>query len=164
MSVLALAKRLGYTADMRKAARAIIIEDGKLLVMRRDKHGDIYFTLVGGVVDDSESIEQALVREVKEETGLNVTALRLVYVEEHPAPYNEQYIYLCHIGPHADVAIQDGSEEGFMNRMNGNTHQPMWVDGSAFATLAFRTPQLQTAMLEAFRKGFPTQPVKLTDR
>jgi len=147
---------------MRTAARAIIIENGKILVMQRKKHGDEYFTLVGGLANDDESIEQALVREVKEETGMDVVAVRLVYVEKHPAPYNEQYIYLCEVAPHPDVAVQDSSEEGYMNRLQANMHQPMWVETRAFAELPFRTPQLQEAMLRAFAKGFPSQPVTLS--
>jgi ADP-ribose pyrophosphatase YjhB (NUDIX family) len=146
---------------MGKAARAIIIEGNKLLIMHRNKYGSQYFTLVGGRVNENETIEQALVREVKEETGLVVRAARLVFVEHHPEPYNEQYIFLCEVEPHADVAIQDSSEEGFMNKLEANLHQPLWTDLKAFSTIAFRTPQLQTAIITALKKGFPSEPIKL---
>ena len=146
---------------MRKAVRAIIIEDNKVLVMHRNKYGSQYYTLVGGQVHENESLEQALVREVQEETGLTVTAARLVYSESHPQPYNEQYIYLCNVGPHSDVAIQEGSEEGEMNQYDMNTHKPFWVGPQAFANLPFRTPQLQEAIVKAFKKGFPKEPVQL---
>lgn len=155
---------------MRKAARAIIIEDGKILVMYRSKHGSEYYTLVGGQLKEGETPEQALVREVHEETGMIVTAHRLVFIEEHAAPYNEQYIYLCELAPHGDAAIQEWSEEGFMNRMDANIHKPVWARIDSFSKLQFRTPQLQDAIVKAltpkgklFRKteGFPEQPVKL---
>jgi ADP-ribose pyrophosphatase YjhB (NUDIX family) len=71
---------------MSKAARAIIIDGERFLVMYRNKYGSEYFTLVGGRVGESETVEQALMREVKEETGLDVTAARLVFIEEHPEP------------------------------------------------------------------------------
>ena len=146
---------------MGKAARAIIIENGNILVMHRNKHGSEYFTLVGGRVSEAETTEQGLVREVMEETGLRVTSHRLVYVEEHPEPYNEQYIYLCEVAPHSDIAIQETSEEGFMNRININTHTPLWASLKSFQGLAFRTPQLQAAIVEALKKGFPKESVKL---
>ena len=146
---------------MRKAARAIIIENGNLLVMHRNKYGSQYYTLVGGRINDHETPEQGLVREIREETGLTVTAARLVYIEEHASPYNEQYIYLCDVAPHADVAIQEYSEEGMMNKYDMNTHQPHWVSARAFGNLPFRTPQLQEAIITAFKKGFPKDPVKL---
>lgn len=146
---------------MGKAARAIIIEDGKILVMHRNKYGSEYFTLVGGRAKEGESLEQTLVREVKEETGLDVTKARLAFVEEHPEPYNDQYIYLCEVAPHESIAIQDTSEEAFMNRLDLNTHKPVWVHAGAFARLQFRTPQLYNAIKEALRKGFPAEPKKL---
>lgn len=146
---------------MNKAARAIIIEDNKILVMYRNKYGSEYFTLVGGRVNDKESVEQALVREVKEETGLEITDARQVYTEKHPSPYNEQYIFLCKVAPHKSVAIEDTSEEGFMNRININVHKPLWAELSAFARLNFRTPQLQVAIVKAIKNGFPTEPVNL---
>jgi ADP-ribose pyrophosphatase len=146
---------------MRKAVRAIVIEDGKLLVMHRNKEGSQYHTLVGGQVKDGESLEQALSREVLEETGLKVTRSRLVYVEEHPHPYNEQYIYLADVAPHSDVAIQEFSEEGVMNQFGINMHQPFWVSRQSFPGIAFRTPLLQEAIAHALKKGFPEEPVKL---
>ena len=146
---------------MGKAARAIIIEGDKILVMHRHKHGSEYFTLVGGKVNDNETTEQALVREIKEETGLEVTNYQLVYFEEHPEPYNQQYIFLCHVAPHGDVAIQEYSEEDQLNHMDMNRHKPMWVPLSSFSGLQFRTPQLHNAINQALYNGFPAQPVKL---
>ena len=146
---------------MNKAVRAIIIEDNKVLVMHRNKFGSQYYTLVGGRINNGETPEQALVREVKEETGMTVTAATLLYTEKHPLPYNEQFIYMCNVDSHDAVAIQDDSEEGTMNKYDMNTHQPHWVSPKAFAGLSFRTPQLQQAMVHAFKKGFPKEPIEL---
>lgn len=146
---------------MSKAVRAIIIEDDQMLVMRRNKYGSEYFTLIGGQVKENETLEEALVREIKEETGLTITSARPVYYEPHPAPYNEQFIYLCEIASHGDIKIQEMSEEGQMNRLDMNVHTPMWIGTRSFERLNFRTPQLQTALAEAFKKGFPSQVTKL---
>jgi ADP-ribose pyrophosphatase YjhB (NUDIX family) len=146
---------------MHRAARAIIIEGNNLLLMHREKEGTKYFTLVGGRIQDSETIEQGLVREVKEETGLDVVSARLVFVEEHPEPYNEQYIYLCEVGPHESVEIQSVSEESAMNKLGMNVHTLMWAGARSFPGIPFRTPQLQAAIVKGLKKGFPTQPVKI---
>jgi len=140
---------------MKQAARAIIIEDNKILVMFRNNEGSQYFTLVGGKVDEQESPEQALVREVREETGLQVTSAQLVFTQDHPEPYNKQYIYLCQVAPHGDIAIQDIAEEALLNKLSINIHEPMWASLDSFPTLAFRTPQLQTAIIEGIQAGFP---------
>ncbi len=146
---------------MATAARAIIIENNKLLVMHRNRHGAQYYTLVGGRLNDDETPEQAVVREVAEETGLQVTKFTLVFTEKHPAPYNDQFIFVCEVAPHESVAIQDASEEAQLNRLGANTHTPMWVDIKHFERLPFSTIQLQKAMIEAFKKGFPITPVAL---
>ncbi len=146
---------------MAQAARAIIINGGKMLVMHRNKHGTQYYTLVGGRVNTGETVEQALVREIKEETGLDITKARLVFTEKHPAPYNDQFIFLCEVASHESAAIQDSSEEAFLNKMGGNIHQPAWVETKSFARLPFSTMQLQKVIVDALKNGFPDQPVAL---
>lgn len=59
-----------------------IIYDGALLIVRRaehDEHYAGYWELPGGGVDEGETLEQALVREVFEETGLTVTGVQPFY-------------------------------------------------------------------------------------
>ena len=146
---------------MADAARAIIIENDKMLLMHRNKDGKEYFTLVGGRVNGQETPEQALVREIKEETGLDLTSCRLVYVEDHAAPHNRQYIFLCQVAPHGAIAIQDTSEESLLNKLSTNLHEPLWVNVSLFPGLSFLTMELQKAIVTALKKGFPDAPVKL---
>jgi 8-oxo-dGTP diphosphatase len=59
-------------------ATAIIIRSGKLLLIHRQKPGQDYYVLPGGGVELEESFEEACIREVREETGLDVLALHLV--------------------------------------------------------------------------------------
>lgn len=146
---------------MRTAVRAIIIENDNLLVMHRNKEGNQYFTLVGGLVSDNETVEQALKRKVHEETGLNILKYRLVFSEEHAHPYNDQYIYLCEVAEHQPIAIQSQSEESYLNQIGISTHEPRWVGKKSFPILPFRTPQLQKAICDSLRNGFPDQPLKL---
>ncbi len=147
---------------MAKAARAIIIEGNTMLVMHRNKHGTQYYTLVGGRMNEHETPEQALVREVKEETGLDVTKAQLVFTEVHPEPYNDQFIFLCEVAPHESVAVlQPASEEAQMNHIGINTHKPAWISIKHFANLPFSTMQLQKAIVESLKNGFPDQPKSL---
>ncbi len=146
---------------MGKAVRAIIIKDNKLLAMHRNKEGSQYYTLVGGRVNDGETLEQALKREVKEETGLEVTAARLVFTEDYPEPYNSQFIYLCEVAGADQVALTAGSEEEQLNRLGYNVHTPVWLEMGSFERVHFRTPQLQRALADSLRKGFPENPKAL---
>lgn len=146
---------------MNKAVRAIIIHDDKLLVMRRNKQRGDYYTLIGGRVDTNETLEQALVREVKEETSLDVIAGSLVFTEEHPEPYNSQYIFLCEVAPFDAMKIHDASEEALLNKHGIDTHEPMWVSQEVFERLPFLTGPLQKAIISALKNGFPSQPLNI---
>jgi 8-oxo-dGTP pyrophosphatase MutT (NUDIX family) len=64
---------------MKEAVQLVLLnKDGDVLcVSRKDNHSA--FGLVGGKVDDGETPEEAAVRETKEETGLDISNLRLVF-------------------------------------------------------------------------------------
>ncbi len=57
-----------------------MVEDGRYLLQLRDSKPDIWFPdhwgLFGGAIDPGESAELALIRELREEIGMEVEALR----------------------------------------------------------------------------------------
>ncbi|MGA7192022.1 MAG: NUDIX domain-containing protein [Anaerolineales bacterium] len=57
---------------MRNRAGVILIESGKVALIERYRAGSHYFVFPGGGVDESETPEQAAVREADEELGLQV--------------------------------------------------------------------------------------------
>ncbi len=68
------------------AANGIVFnEAGEVLLQKRADNG--WWALPGGWVDPGESVEQAAVREVWEETGLRVSVERLVGVYSDPKYY-----------------------------------------------------------------------------
>ena len=58
------------TVGRRPSVRGIIIRDGKIAMMHSLKYD--YYKLPGGGIEEGESLEDTLVREVKEESGLVV--------------------------------------------------------------------------------------------
>lgn len=146
---------------MAQAARAILIHGNKMLLMRRNKQGSDYYTLVGGKINDGETPEQALIREVKEETGLDITSSRLVFTEKHPEPYNDQLIYLCEVSTFDNAAISNDSEEAFLNKIGINIHALTWMDKKHFGSLPFFTMQLQKVIEEGLKNGFSEEVTNL---
>lgn len=56
--------------DLRPTVRGIIEKDGKLALVYKKEYD--YYAFPGGGIDEGETYEEALIREVKEETGLTV--------------------------------------------------------------------------------------------
>lgn len=74
----------GFTRDnewFRYKAAAIIIEDGYVLFAKSD--GVDYYYPVGGGVHIGEKAEEAVVREVYEETGVHYEVDRLAFIHEN---------------------------------------------------------------------------------
>jgi len=65
---------------MRTRVTGIVIEDGRILLLDQDTDGPRSWSLPGGKLEPGETLEQALVREMREETGAEVEAGRLLYV------------------------------------------------------------------------------------
>lgn len=69
--------------SIRSAAKAIIFHKGKILVNRyRNPEYGTFYDLPGGGQEQYESLEDAVVREVLEETGYHVTVKRFVALAE----------------------------------------------------------------------------------
>ena len=74
---------LGKEGKLRLGVSAIIFDgEGKFLLTKREDNGQ--WCLPGGAVEAGESVAEACIREVFEETGLNVRVKRLVGVYSHP--------------------------------------------------------------------------------
>lgn len=90
---------------------AVVIDDGKLLVIK-DKIVTGY-KLPGGHIDDSENISNALIREVYEETGIDVEFESIISLGHFtPGQFNESNLYvICRAKPLSkEINIQDYEE------------------------------------------------------
>ena len=145
---------------MRRAVRAIIIKDQQLLVMHRNKFGEEYDTLPGGNIELGESPEQALIREIGEETMLKFANPRLVFLEHAGDPYGDQYIYLCDYQS-GEPRLRDDSEENLINQHGKNLHEPRWLALDKLADSIFVSEKLKQAILDSLADGWPSKPLEI---
>jgi len=94
---------------VRVKVRAVIVQDGKLVVSRERRRGVEHVLLPGGRVQAREAITEALVREVAEETGLDVIPERLLYVAEVVGSYGVHDLNLIWLAEPRDAQLADPS-------------------------------------------------------
>ncbi|HYF51519.1 MAG TPA: NUDIX domain-containing protein [Planctomycetota bacterium] len=110
--------------SIRNSAKAIIIQDGKLLTIRCVSWKDeTYYLLPGGGQEHGEALDAALRRECREEVGVDVEvgALRFVrdyigknheFAEKHATVHQLEFLFECRItGGTLQVGTQPDTDQ-----------------------------------------------------
>jgi 8-oxo-dGTP diphosphatase len=71
---------------------AVIVVEGKILLVRQRRTGRPYYLLPGGGVDAGETIGEALRREVLEETGLECVPVRPLFISDTIEPEGSRHV------------------------------------------------------------------------
>ena len=125
---------------MKKTSRAVIIKDNKLLVFFRRKIKDgreiIYYAIPGGHVEENETCEDTVLRELKEEMNLDIEILD--YLGKLVVDNQEEYYYHCEI---VGGEIQFGGEE--LDRCDDNNYYEIrWLPISELDNSGIRALEL----------------------
>jgi len=125
---------------MEKTARAVIIDDDKLLVFFRRKINDgkeiTYYAIPGGHVEDNESLEDTVIRELKEEMNLDIEIIEYLgklYVDNR----EEHYYYAKIVGG----KLKFGGEELERNSVD-NYYEVRWLPVSEIDNSGIRAIDL----------------------
>ncbi|MFF2092386.1 NUDIX hydrolase [Paenibacillus sp. NPDC058174] len=62
----------------------VLVENEKILLVKQNVTSDRNWSLPGGRVEQGETLEDAIVREIEEETGLKTTVSKLLYLCDKP--------------------------------------------------------------------------------
>ncbi|MFD5443677.1 MULTISPECIES: NUDIX domain-containing protein [Streptomyces] len=74
------------------SVKAAIVHQDRILLMSYDDHSGFHYNLPGGKAKVGEPLRDAVVRKVKEETGLRVRTSRLLFVVEYvPEQYADEF-------------------------------------------------------------------------
>ncbi len=74
---------LFYANKIRIRVCGLIIKNDKILLVEHHLNNKVFFAPPGGAVEFGESIDQALVREVIEETGLEINSSQFKFITEY---------------------------------------------------------------------------------
>ncbi|MEA3238227.1 MAG: NUDIX domain-containing protein, partial [Candidatus Bipolaricaulota bacterium] len=76
-------------SGIRNSAKAIIIEDDRILLTRNRNNAGEFYLLPGGGQRHGESLSEALVRECLEEIGVRVSVGNLLLVRDYISAHHE---------------------------------------------------------------------------
>ncbi|KDN84646.1 NUDIX hydrolase [Kitasatospora cheerisanensis] len=91
-------------------AVAVVVRDGRvLMVQRRAADGELWWQFPAGEVRDGETAEAAAARETAGQTGLSVTAARLLAERAHPVNGLRTAYFACSVaaGPASVAGVED---------------------------------------------------------
>ncbi len=104
-------------------ATAIILKDNKIVLIHRKRNGEEFWAFPGGSIEENESKEEAVKREVKEETNLDVLNLKFAF-ETVNQDGQKHFVYYCNCNNNELKLI---GEEAEINSEH-NWYNPEWVE------------------------------------
>ncbi len=123
------------------AAKALILFKGKYLLLLRNNYEDIapsQWDIPGGGIELGESFEQALIREVKEEAGMDISSSKIIPIRKWQKNKNGVDIggldFLCLLSSFQKVILS--AEHTRLQWLSGeeisnNTEIPDWIKEDA---------------------------------
>ena len=136
---------------MQKRVRGILIEDGVITLIKRTRDGEIFYVFPGGGVDEGETDEQALEREIKEELGIDVSVKELVAKQnfgKHKSKECMNFFYVCKVKG-GKLGTGCGPEYTPGNGYKG-THKPVQIPISKINKLDLRPAEVRDSIFKKY--------------
>ncbi len=105
---------------MRDRSMAMVVRNSRILMIETFRFGRTIFELPGGGVESGETPEEAALRELKEECGLDGRISRPLNIL-HRKNGNREYVFLVEVPPEQeaivgmDPEIREGEEQAIKN-------------------------------------------------
>lgn len=122
---------------MRQRPCAIIIKNDKILAMKRVRDDKTYFTFPGGHIENSESLEETLQREIKEELNFDILNFKEVFriIDFNPRE-NEDIESVFYLISDFNGELQLGGPEIERMKNGDNKYYPTWYNKKEFSELS----------------------------
>ena len=105
---------------IRNRGAAIIVQEGKIVLIKRIREGEIYYVFPGGGIEEGETPEEATKREAYEELGVHIKVEHLIAKVEYKGT---EYYFNAHI---IDGVFGSGKAEEFKLKDRGS-YIPLWL-------------------------------------
>ncbi|MGY2614403.1 NUDIX hydrolase [Bacillus pretiosus] len=99
---------------IRNRGGAIIVQEGKIALIKRIREGETYYVFPGGGIEEGETAEEATKREIYEELGVHIKVEHLIAKVEYKGT---EYYFNAHI---IDGVFGSGKAEEFKLKDRGS--------------------------------------------
>ena len=131
----------------RVSCRAIIFDNERIVSMYRENGDRVYYTFPGGGMKKNETEEECVVREVKEEFGIDIKPVKKVYVYEDEKSI--QNFYLC---DWLKGELGSGVGEEFQDDRNKGVYVPSLIYVNKIQDLPLMPPIVAKQLVEDVKK------------
>jgi 8-oxo-dGTP diphosphatase len=111
-------------ASGRRRSGVVLVEDGRVALIRRRRGGRLYHVFPGGGVEADEDDESAAVRETREELGVHVQVVRFLGTVIFGAS-TQKYYEVCATG--GEFGTGTGPEMSSPPNSAAGSYQPIWL-------------------------------------
>lgn len=140
-----------------RVAGIIKMNGGYAFMHRKNvkKRKDIqeYYTFPGGGLEDNETLEEGVIREIKEEFGITVKVVRKLYEIYFKKLNQKEIFFLCKY-VEGEFGTGDGPE--FSNNpkyIDSGEYLPEIVKGEDIESLLLLPPEIKEKFVEDLKKG-----------
>ncbi|MGD6775010.1 NUDIX hydrolase [Sutcliffiella horikoshii] len=131
---------------MRDRGSVVIIEAGRVILIKRVTNESIYYVFPGGGIEEGETPEEAAKREAFEELGVMVYVDACLSTVEYSG---KQFFFLANIVD-GEIGTGKGEEFNNLNRDRG-TYEPMWVDIDNLSSIDVKPRQVAHKIQSLFK-------------
>ena len=145
---------------IRSAAKAIILRDNKVLVNRCKAYGtgEVYYDLPGGGQNQFETMEEAVIREVLEETGHHVEIVRFVALAEEiylDKKLRNEYFDYTHRVLHIFLVKLVGSKQQEPSEIDFQQEESVWLNLKDANHMPFHPKSLTGNLVKLVNGPYP---------
>jgi 8-oxo-dGTP pyrophosphatase MutT (NUDIX family) len=139
---------------MAHKARVVIIQNDRIAFIKRQRTDRTYFVFPGGTLESGETLEQAAIREAREETGLEVALESLIARVLYKGNWHAFFVARPIGGTWGDCHGPEFTEE---RRRTSGTYEPVWLCRKEMGTVSIHPDVMKDVALNGIRHGWPAQ-------
>ena len=144
---------------MRVRAGAVLIEDKKVALIERFRDRNHYYVFPGGGVDNGETPQEAVIREMEEETGLNVSVRRKL-AEIHFGLSYQIYYLVEKVGGEYGTGTGEEYTDSEPDNPTQGIYIPIWMPIAELQEHENVYPaDIADLVVQSMNGGWPDEPI-----